>query len=60
MQNACEMTKKPSYMSEKITLNDHHIEENDMALVWFYIKNLNYREKTHFENNFSINSSKYK
>ena len=30
-----------------------------MALVWFYIENMNYREKTHFENNFSINSSKY-
>ena len=62
MQNACEMTKKPSYMSEKKTLNDHKPvtwkKRYGISLI-LYIKIMNYREKPHFENNFSINSSKY-
>ena len=58
MKNAFEMTKKPPYMSEKTTLTDHK------PVTWkkrygISLKNMNYREKTHFENIFSINSSKY-
>ena len=45
-------------MSEKTSLNDHK------PITWkkrygISLKIMNYREKTHFENKFSINSSKY-
>ena len=45
-------------MSEKQLKYDHK------PITWkkrygISLKNMNYREKTHFENNFSINSLKY-
>ena len=62
MQNACEMTKnKPSYMIEKTTLNDHKTVtwKKRYGISFILYKKYELQEKTHFENIFSINSSKY-
>ena len=43
--------QKPSYMSEKTTLNDlRPVTLNKKIWYYFdfYIKNMNYRKKTHF------------
>ena len=50
--------QNPSYMSKK------QLKNEDKPVRWkkrygISLKIMNYREKTHFENNFSINSSKY-
>ena len=58
MQNACETTKTIIYEKK-------HLKNDDKLATWkkryvLVLKIMNYREKTHLKNNFSINSSKHK
>ena len=46
-------------------MNEKQLKNDDKLVTWkkrygISLKIMNYREKTHFENNISINSSKYK
>ena len=45
-------------------MSEKQLKDNQKPVTWkkiygISLKNMNYREKNHFENKFSINSSKY-